>query len=255
MAVVNETLDAPGGGSPNAVVTIRLVGEGGAPVRGFDASEQMIVGDLLPTVTAGAWTATLVANSAITPSGTAYQRVVRVDGREVASDFFEVPGSGGPYSVFDLLTEAPAAIASPALSTHEALRGPGGHLPNDGTRVPVYNGDGDVVGVVAYDAGEDAIMVWRGDAESSGADYDVPLLALYGSGDAALFAADGSFISGQASSGNWNVAAPLFLTGHDIEVGYQGAAGTEGVILRSPDETRWRITVGDDGELTTTEVV
>ena len=118
MPVVTETLDLPGGGSPTATVTITLVGEGGLPVEGFhSAGDVTIVGRLQPTVTAGAWSVTLVANSLIVPSGTVYRRTV--EGRGFgAADYFSVPATGGPYVLEDLLTEAPASIAT---STYAAL--------------------------------------------------------------------------------------------------------------------------------------
>lgn len=114
--VVNELLDLPGSGSPTARVVVTLVGAGGIPVEGF-TSTATIVGQLEPTVTAGAWTATLVGNDDITPSGTVYKRTVNGTGIRVA-DYFEVPAAGGPYDLADLLTDPPASIAT---STYAAL--------------------------------------------------------------------------------------------------------------------------------------
>lgn len=116
MPVVNELLDLPGSGSPTARVVVTLVGAGGVPVEGFTATAT-IVGQLAPTVTAGAWTATLVGNDDITPAGTVYKRTVNGTGIRV-TDYFEVPTSGGPYELADLLTDPPASIAT---STYAAL--------------------------------------------------------------------------------------------------------------------------------------
>lgn len=116
MPVVNETLDLPGSGSPDVTVTVELVGTGGYPVEGFhSAGDVTIVGKLTPTVTAGAWTATLVANSLIVPSGTVYRRTVTGRGFG-ASDYFSVPAGGGPYVFEDLLVDVPGAIEPTALA-------------------------------------------------------------------------------------------------------------------------------------------
>jgi hypothetical protein len=51
---------------------------------------------------------------------------------------------------------------------------------------------------------------------------------------------------------NTALAAKADVVGSsDVEV----TDATKGVILRSPDGSRWRITVGDDGSLNTTEIV
>src|SRR5688572_3668412 len=95
-ATVTETLDLPGGGSPTAVVTIELVGEGGYPIReAYDSvNNATIVYKLNPTVTNGAWSSTsLVPNANITPAGTRYKRTVQVGGTST-SVFIEVPTSG-----------------------------------------------------------------------------------------------------------------------------------------------------------------
>jgi len=115
MPVVNETLDLPGAGSPAAAVTVELVGTNGLPVQGFVGTT--IVGILSPTVTAGAWTATLVANSLITPSGTRYLRTVKI-GARTYYDYLLVPDGAGPYDVEDILSTAPAALADAALQAH-----------------------------------------------------------------------------------------------------------------------------------------
>ena len=113
---MTEVLDLPGSGSPTCTVTVELVGTGGHPVEGFhSAGNVTIVGKLQPTVTAGAWSATLVANSLIVPAGTAYRRTVKGAGFG-ASDFFEVPDGGGPYVLEDLLTVPPGAIEPTALA-------------------------------------------------------------------------------------------------------------------------------------------
>jgi lysophospholipase L1-like esterase len=64
-----------------------------------------------PTVTAGAWTASLTPNADITPSGTAY-KVTETADRVRYVHYIEVGSGGG--TVHDLLVDPPASLASAA---------------------------------------------------------------------------------------------------------------------------------------------
>ena len=125
MPVITEDLDVPGGAGLKCQVVVTLVGAGGAPATGFTADGHAIVGRnvVIPVEPPGDtsdWQLDLVANSALTPAGTAYRRVIQTAQGVVADDYFSVPAGGGPYMLKDRLTEAPASIASPALSVHAA---------------------------------------------------------------------------------------------------------------------------------------
>lgn len=113
-ATVTETLDLPGSGTPTVTVTIELVGAGGLPVEGFGSST--IVGRLNPTLTAGAWSETLVSNDDITPSGTVYKRTVQPARGQGWSDFFAVPTGGGTHQLLTLLTDPPGSLEPAALA-------------------------------------------------------------------------------------------------------------------------------------------
>lgn len=147
MTVVQENLDLPGGVDPSGVtVTIQLRGTSPA---GYGPSLESIVGTLTLTPDEdGEWSADLVPNSEIVPTGTVYRVVI--EGGEASNKrrYISVPDEAGPLEVRDLLTEEPGAPASAALAVHAALRGPGGHLP-DGTPddgdVPIYDADTETV--------------------------------------------------------------------------------------------------------------
>jgi hypothetical protein len=59
---------------------------------------------------------------------------------------------------------------------------------------------------------------------------------------------DGMLVQGNVGIGTTSPASKLTVTGGDIEV----TDSASGIILKSPDGTRWRIIIDDSGELTTT---
>lgn len=121
MATVSETLDLPGGGTPEGViVTIALAGTDGTvlPVGYGTIAGTSIVGryQLSPDAT-GLWTIDLPRNDEITPTGTAWKVVLSGSGVSTEPRYIDVDGAG-PFDVADILTEAPATIAT---STYAAL--------------------------------------------------------------------------------------------------------------------------------------
>lgn len=119
MATVTNTVKLPDGTTPSRVdVTIELVASTSGRAAGWiTANDRTILSTARPTVTAGAWTADLTPNAEITPSGTVY-KVTEVVDRRSYTHYIEVDSDGG--SVFDLLSDAPASVASAALSAHIA---------------------------------------------------------------------------------------------------------------------------------------
>lgn len=120
MATVSETLDLPGGSSPDGVtVSVVLAGSGGAalPAGYGSVAGTTIIGSYSPTVTAGAWTLDLPRNDQITPTGTVWKIVLSGAGVSTEARYVDVDGAG-PFDVADILTDAPATIDT---STYAAL--------------------------------------------------------------------------------------------------------------------------------------
>lgn len=198
MATITELLDLPAGGTPDgATVSIELVGAKGLPVEGFVTGTATIIGRLAPTVTAGAWSAVLVANDSITPSGTVYKRTVKPRAGKSFADYFEVPTGSDTHTLYSCLTEVPASIATStyaaleqALAAHAASRGLGGHLPDAAgdAAVPIWDADveewvagqraGTVAGTAANLASDNPVLPsgWIGKQT------DAPYLVGYGDG-------------------------------------------------------------------------
>lgn len=121
MPPVTNTIKRPDGTAyTSGRVVIDLVGTNGTPLTGgyVTASNYTIESSfVIETLTAGVWSQTLVANELINPAGTAWRITEQVDGRNHVY-YVDVPNGAGPYFVEDILTEAPASIASSALSAH-----------------------------------------------------------------------------------------------------------------------------------------
>lgn len=117
MATVTNTIKLPDGSTPSyAAVVIELVASTTSRAAGWiTANDTTILSVARPTVTAGAWTASLTPNADITPSGTVY-KVTETADKVRYIHYIEVDSDGG--SVFDLLVDPPASLASAALSTH-----------------------------------------------------------------------------------------------------------------------------------------
>lgn len=119
MPVVTETLELPDGTTPLRVTVVyELAGTAGARVEGFDLTGNVtIIGGVSPPIGAnGDTTVTLTGNAAITPSGTLWRRTVSGPGF-LWVDHLDVPTTGGPYRVEDILSPAPSAV-SPAELSH-----------------------------------------------------------------------------------------------------------------------------------------
>lgn len=119
MATVTNTVKLPDGTVPDRVdVVIELVASTTGKAAGWiTASDVTLEATVRPTVTNGAWTASLTPNADITPSGSVYKVTEYVDKTRYVH-YISVGSGGG--SLFDLLTDAPASVASAALSTHIA---------------------------------------------------------------------------------------------------------------------------------------
>lgn len=113
MATVTNTIKLPDGSTPtHAAVVIELVASTTTKAAGWvTATDVTILSKVRPTVTAGAWTASLTPNADITPSGTVYKITETAD-RTQYVHYIEVDSDGG--SVFDLLVDPPASLASAA---------------------------------------------------------------------------------------------------------------------------------------------
>lgn len=124
MTTITEVLDQPDGKTPRGVeVYFQLAGTDGVPIAGFVGTTS-IVGKVSPKVNgAGAYTIDLTGNDDITPSGTRWKRTVKLpSGPNPDPEYLDVPTTGGPYRVDEVLDEAPASVASSALSQEVATR-------------------------------------------------------------------------------------------------------------------------------------
>lgn len=164
MTTVSETLDLPGGSTPTGLrVLVELAGTAGRPLpAGYATTEDghTIVGRYTITPNEmGEWTVDLVPNDQILPAGTAWRIILNGDPRiSHEPRFVNVPASGGPHQVVDLLVDPPAAVAPAALALHVAQRGPAGHLPDgspDDGDVPTWHAD---TGEVLWAPGVGAVV-------------------------------------------------------------------------------------------------
>lgn len=119
MATVTNTIKLPDGTTPSyASVVIELVASTTSRAAGWiAANDTTILSVARPTVTAGAWTASLTPNADITPSGTVYKVTETAD--KVRYIHYISVGSGGG-TVHDLLVDAPDSLPSAPLTDHIA---------------------------------------------------------------------------------------------------------------------------------------
>lgn len=118
MTVVIEDLDLPGGGAPLTQVSITLWGAG-RPVLGRSISTGRYIGGtkvIIPNAQ-GVWSADLVPNSDIIPSGTSY-KVEHLFGCDTVVSYISVPITGGPFSPQMIEVDAMNSIPSTALQIH-----------------------------------------------------------------------------------------------------------------------------------------
>lgn len=122
MPVVTENIDLPGDfDARGAVVDLQLVTTGGEPLdEAYDQDAGVTIAGFyrFAASTTGTWSTTLVGNDDIVPSGTAWRRSVRALTIPSTAVFLDVPTTGGPYRVDEILTTAPASVTDSALSAH-----------------------------------------------------------------------------------------------------------------------------------------
>lgn len=111
MATVTNTIKLPDGTAPTyATAKIELIASANGNAAGWvTATDVTVLAEANPTVTAGAWTATLTPNADIDPAGTVY-RVTEHAGRHRYVHHIEVGSGGG--TVHDLLVDPPASLAT-----------------------------------------------------------------------------------------------------------------------------------------------
>lgn len=92
-------------------VEIYLLAPGPADEAFNAASAQIVSKKTLFTDNSGLWSLTMIPNSTITPANTTYKVIHYILGGMNVVSFFNVPSSGGPYNLADVLTEPPSSIA------------------------------------------------------------------------------------------------------------------------------------------------
>lgn len=127
--VTNVALRPDGSPAAKAAVTVRLAGNGGAPLTGYlaDDSGTLIAPVLTEANDDGEWSVELVANTLIEPEGSVYRVTERAPGHDDAVHYIDVPEADGPFALAELLSGPPGAldpIAGP--------RGPAGADGEDG---------------------------------------------------------------------------------------------------------------------------
>lgn len=120
MPIVMQDFDLPGGGTPPTEVLITLWGAG-QPIVGKQVSTgKYILGTkrIIPNGD-GIWSADLVGNSDILPSGTSYQ-ISYTFSCDTQSVYVSVPVTGGPFTPQDIEVDAMNSVAPPILDVHAA---------------------------------------------------------------------------------------------------------------------------------------
>ena len=117
MATVTNTVKLPDGSTPDRVdVVIELVASTTGRAAGWvTATDVTLEATVRLSVTNGAWTASLTPNADITPSGSVYKVTEYVD-KTRYTHYIEVGSGGG--SLFDLLVDPPASLATAAGETY-----------------------------------------------------------------------------------------------------------------------------------------
>jgi hypothetical protein len=104
--VANTVTDPLGVAVPRAKVTIELVA-GADTDAGYLDGETIIASRLLYSDDDGDWSADLVSNASISPSGTYYRISEQPPGQTAKVHFVQVPATGGPYSLLETLVTDP----------------------------------------------------------------------------------------------------------------------------------------------------
>lgn len=169
MATVTNTVKLPDGSTPDRVdVVIELVASTTGRAAGWiTATDVTLEATVRPTVTNGAWTASLTPNADITPSGSVYKVTEYVDKTRYIH-YIEVGSGGG--SLLDLLTDPPASVEPAALTTYRQ---------NTTVLLPAANGTDDTSAIQAVldDAEEGQTVKGR-----VGASYEISVPLVVNSG-------------------------------------------------------------------------
>ena len=162
MPTVQGDIDLPDGSNPSdTTVTIRLVGALTHEAAGYYiAGDKVITGRATPTVAAdGTWSATLVANSLITPASTVYEVTYRLPDQDPIADTISVPDGAGPYRVEDILASAPSDLTTAhAHSSHTGLD------DDDHTQYSLVDGTRAFTGGVEVEGTDGLVSKLDGDA-------------------------------------------------------------------------------------------
>jgi peptidoglycan/xylan/chitin deacetylase (PgdA/CDA1 family) len=208
----------------NAVVEIRLIANTTTQRgEGFVTStqESILWRKHVSTDADGRWEANLQPNSEITPDGTVYLIAEDPPGRAKAEEhYISVPDTAGPHWLYDILTEAPASLASSALELHrDSVKDHddwSDSAPSAG-QVPIWNGSAYVPGdTVATDI-EAAALVTAHNADTT----DV-----HGIPDTSALATDAEVASA--------------VSDHSADTtGVHGIADTAALLTQSAGDTRY----------------
>lgn len=109
--IQGTALDAAGQGVEFADVKIALV-TSSSSTPGYTGSGEILQALQVSANQAGAWTANLIPNTAITPANTYY---IVTEGRGAVSDIV-VPATGGPYQLTEVLVTPPPTPEAPGIT-------------------------------------------------------------------------------------------------------------------------------------------
>lgn len=123
MPVVNETITDGEDPVVGATVTVRTY-----PGIAYNSNDNALIGvHTTTTDVLGAWTVTLPACSALTPSGTVYLVHVRA-GSAQSLRYIDVPNTAGPFNVVDILTVMPEDVTSGMAATSVSITDDGAYF-------------------------------------------------------------------------------------------------------------------------------
>jgi hypothetical protein len=118
--VVTNTILLPGGSpAAGAKVTVTLVASTSGVAEGFTSSSGIAFQKTATADASGVWSLSLTPNSLISPSGTVY-KVIESYAQQRVVNYVSVPASGTPHLLGAILSDAPASLASAALTNHLA---------------------------------------------------------------------------------------------------------------------------------------
>jgi hypothetical protein len=122
MPTLTEAIRNPGDlAPPTTTVTLELWGDTG-PIAGYKPTSAVTIAGRT-TGSGGTWSIPdVVGNDDITiPAGTVYRVIRHLQGvDEPLIEFIDMPTSGGPYRIDQILTDPPAALTPSGLAAHAA---------------------------------------------------------------------------------------------------------------------------------------